>query len=211
VYIPKAFEVTDKNKLFQFISDNSFGILFSQTNNVPFATHLPFLFDEHSGENGVLFSHMAKGNPHWKGIHNQDVLVVFHGPHTFVSSIWYKEERVVPTWNYAAVHVYGTFIRIDDKNELKQVIRDTLDGYEPGSPILSRLDEEFFDGLLNAVVGFKIEIKKIEGKWKLNQNHSIERQQNVIDALKATDDPNSHEIARLMALNVQQLVSNDDL
>lgn len=203
MYIPKAFAVTDKNKLFQFIREYSFGILFSQTNSVPFATHLPFLVDAHAGANGVLLSHMAKGNPHWKDIHNEEVLVVFHGPHAFISSLWYKEEKVVPTWNYAAVHVYGTFIRIDDKDELKQVIRNTLEVYEPGSPLFSRLDEEIFDGLFNAIVGFKITINKIEGKWKLSQNHSIERQKKLIDALNATHDADSHKIARLMEMNVQ--------
>ena len=191
MYIPKTFEVTDNNKLVQFIKDNSFGILFSQTNDVPFATHIPFLINEHTGEHGALISHMAKANPHWKDINNQEVLVVFQGPHAFISSLWYREEKVVPTWNYAAVHVYGKFVRIDEKDELKQIILDTLKIYEPDSPVLSRLDEEFFDGLLNAIVGFKIKIYKIEGKWKLNQNHSVERQQKLIDSLKSIGDHNS--------------------
>ena len=202
MYIPRAFEVNDKNILVQFIRNNSFGILFSQTDNVPFATHLPFLIDDHTGYHGTLMGHMAKANPHWKEINNQQVLAVFHDPHAFISSLWYGEEKVVPTWNYAAVHVYGKFVRIDEKKQVRQIIRDTLTVFEPGSPVLSRLDDEFFDGLLKSIVGFKIEIEKIEGKWKLNQNHSVERQQKLIDALKSSGDHNSLEIARLMEMNV---------
>ena len=202
MYIPRAFEVNDKNILVQFIRNNSFGILFSQTNDVPFATHLPFLLDDHAGYHGTLMGHMAKANPHWKEINNQQVLAVFHGPHAFISSLWYGEEKVVPTWNYAAVHVYGKFVRIDEEKQVRQIIRDTLAVFEPGSPVLSRLDDEFFDGLLKSIVGFKIEIEKIEGKWKLNQSHSVDRQQKLIDALKSSGDHNSLEIAQLMEMNV---------
>ena len=130
------------------------------------------------------------------------MLAVFQGPHSFISSLWYKEEKVVPTWNYAAVHVYGKIVRIDEKDELKQIILNTLKIYEPNTPLLSRLDEEFFEGLLNAIVGFKIKIDKIEGKWKLNQNQSVERQQKLIDSLKSIGDHKSLEIARLMEINI---------
>lgn len=203
MYIPKAFEVTDTDRLFQFMRHHSFGILFSQSHNTPFATHLPFLVNQNRGDNGSLFSHMAKANPHWRTLNQQDVLVVFPGPHAFVSSLWYGEEHVVPTWNYTAVHVVGTFHVLDDRDELKQLMVDSLNVFEPKSTVSSRLDQPFFDGMLNAIVGFRIDIKAIEGKWKLSQNHSVERQQKVIDALYATNDPHAHDIARLMKQNLE--------
>ena len=198
MYIPKAFEVTDTNILVQFIQDHSFGILFSETPQGPCASHLPFVIDQEAGEHGVLIGHMAKSNPQWRAIGHQDVLAVFPGPHALITSRWYGEDQVVPTWNYLAVHVYGTFILIDSHDQLQQIIRDTLAVYEPASPALSRLDEKFFEGLLGAIVGFKIIIKNIEGQWKLSQNHSRQRQRQVIDGLKATNDHHGHEIAQLM-------------
>lgn len=202
MYLPKGSEVTDDKTLWQFIRDNSFGILFSQKNDVPFATHLPFLIDEQAGNHGTLISHMAKANPHWKDINNHNVLIVFQGPHAFISSLWYGEEKVVPTWNYTAVHVYGKFVQIAQRKELKQIILDTLKLHENGSPVLAHRNQAFFDGLLNAVVGFKIEIEKMEGKWKLSQNHSVEQQRKLIAALKSVGDPNSIEIAHLMETNL---------
>ncbi|MFC4767795.1 FMN-binding negative transcriptional regulator [Effusibacillus consociatus] len=203
MYIPKSFEVQDREKLVNFIKENSFGIMFAQLNGQPFATHLPFLLDENSGDNGILSGHMAKANPHWKEIHNQRILVVFQGPHAYISPTWYGEPNTVPTWNYVAVHVYGKMVLIQDKDSLKEIIRDSVQFYEPSSSIVDRLDEEFFDNLLNAVVGFRIEIDQIEGKWKLSQNHSEERQRRVTQALKKQEDPNSKQIANLMERHLE--------
>ncbi|WP_332634787.1 FMN-binding negative transcriptional regulator [Halalkalibacter flavus] len=205
MYIPKAFEVRDNTKLYDFIKSNSFGILFSQVESGPFATHLPFLIDENIGEGGVLISHMAKLNPHWKNLSNQEVLVVFSGPHTYISPTWYNEEDTVPTWNYVAVHVYGTVRIIDEKEEMVELMEKTVDFYEASmpNPWNTQFDNKFIGGLMNGIVGFEISINKIEGKWKLNQNHSIERQQNLVNGLKTSNKYNSIEIASIMEENIK--------
>lgn len=209
MYIPKSFEVTDTLKLIDFINKNSFGILFSETDGLPFATHLPFLVKERD-DHVYLFGHMAKANPHWKQIRDQ-VLVVFPGPHAYISPAWYEEINTVPTWNYLAVHVYGKFIVIDDNDEMMQVMSDTVDFYESSMPnpwTMDKNDGEFNNGLLKAIVAFKIKINKIEGKWKLNQNHSVERQRNLIKHLNLSDDHNSKEIANLMEQNLKNNVTS---
>ncbi|WP_332699282.1 FMN-binding negative transcriptional regulator [Halalkalibacter lacteus] len=204
MYIPKAFEVSNKYKLYDFIQSNSFGILFSQVENGPLATHLPFLVDENVGEGGILVSHMAKLNPHWENLNNKEVLVVFSGPHAYISPTWYNEGNTVPTWNYVAVHVYGTVRIIDKKEEMVELLSKTVDFYEASmpNPWNAQFDSKFMDGLMNGIVGLEISINRIEGKWKLNQNHSIERQQNLVNGLKTSNEYNSAEIARIMQENI---------
>ena len=205
MYIPKAFEVNDKMKLYDFIKSNSFGILFSQEENGPFATHLPFLIDEKNGEADVLIGHMAKPNPQWKNLDNKDVLVVFSGPHAYISPTWYNEDNTVPTWNYVAVHIYGTFRIINKKDELVDLMEKTVHFYEASmpNPWKAQFDTKFIDGLMSGIVGFEISINKIEGKWKLNQNHSNKRQQNLVKGLRTSNQYNSEEIASIMEENIK--------
>jgi transcriptional regulator len=205
VYIPKAFEVSDKIKLYDFIKSNSFGILFSQEEYGPFATHLPFLIDDNKSETDVLLGHIAKPNPHWKNLNNKEVLVVFSGPHAYISPTWYNEDNTVPTWNYVAVHVYGTVRIIDEKEEMIELMEKTVNFYEASmpNPWNAQFDNKFIDGLMNGIVGFEISINKIEGKWKLNQNHSIERQQNLVNGLRTSNKYNSEEIASIMEENIK--------
>ena len=205
MYIPKAFEINDKSKLYDFIKRNSFGILFSQEEDGPFATHLPFLLDEKKGETDVLIGHMAKPNPHWKNLNKKEVLVVFSGPHAYISPTWYNENNTVPTWNYVAVHIYGTVKIIDEQEKMVDLIEKTVNFYEATMPTPwnAQFDDKFIGGLMNGIVGFEISINKIEGKWKLNQNHSIERQQNLVKGLRTSNQYNSEEVAVMMEENIK--------
>lgn len=205
MYIPKAFENNDKIKLYDFIKRNSFGILFSQEENGPFATHLPFIIEEKKGEVDVLIGHMAKLNPHWKYLNNKEVLVIFSGPHAYISPTWYNEDNTVPTWNYIAVHVYGTVRIINEKEEMVELMEKTVNIYESTmpNPWKAQFDNKFIDGLMNGIVGFEISVNKIEGKFKLNQNHSIKRQQNLVTGLRTSNQYNSEEIARIMEENIK--------
>ena len=204
MYIPRAFEVTDKERLFTFIRANSFGILFSQSNGQPCATHLPFLLETDNGPNGTLWGHFAKANRHWQEI-GGEVLVVFSGPHAYISPTWYEAENSVPTWNYTAVHVYGHITLVQEKDELLQIVQDTVNIYEASQPTPWHFDStnEFYQKLVGGVVGFKIEISRLEGKWKLNQNHPLERQQKVVKALQYSKDQNEQAIAALMMENLE--------
>ncbi|WKB35742.1 FMN-binding negative transcriptional regulator [Terrilactibacillus sp. S3-3] len=124
MYIPKAFQETDQQKIKDFIRHNSFGILFSQNWVHPQATHLPLVFDRDD-----LVGHFAKANPHWRSLDGREALIVFSGPHSYISSSWYGEEGV-PTWNYMTVHVCGTCRIITDQTELLNILKRSVDFYE---------------------------------------------------------------------------------
>jgi transcriptional regulator len=197
MYVPAHFAVTDRDTLHEFIETHNFGSLISQLDGEPFATHVPFLL---RAEQGILVGHMAKANPQWWSAEGQSVLALFSGPHAYISPSWYRAPNVVPTWNYVAVHVYGTFHAIHDTQGLTEIVRDSVAQFE-GPDSAWKLDPagDFIQKLLPQIVGFRIEIARMEGKWKLNQNHSREHRENVIRALRAKTNDDSQAIADLMA------------
>jgi transcriptional regulator len=200
MYIPSAFAETDLTKLHNFIEQNSFGLLVSQVDGMPFATHLPFLLERTAGPKGTLVGHMARANPHWREANGATALAIFSGPHTYITPTWYEAEQVVPTWNYTAVHAYGQMQIIEDADVLLPLVRATVQFYEQSMPRPWSLGETgtFVARMLTQIVGFRIEIEKIEGKWKLNQNHSVERRRKVVAALRERDDENAQAVADLM-------------
>ncbi|MBS0210205.1 MAG: FMN-binding negative transcriptional regulator [Planctomycetes bacterium] len=200
MYIPDHFAETDQAKLFAFIEQHSFGLLTSQLDGGLMASHLPLLLDRAAGPHGTLIGHMARANPHWRA-DGAEMLAVFSGPHAYISPAWYQAERVVPTWNYAAVHAYGRFERIDDPAQTVQIVRDYVAFYERSYERpwqVPASETEFIEQMARGVVAFRIPITRLEGKWKLNQNHSRERRERVIVALQAQGDENSIAVARLM-------------
>ncbi|WP_025028536.1 FMN-binding negative transcriptional regulator [Caldalkalibacillus mannanilyticus] len=201
MYIPTPFVVEDKDTLFDFIEEHSFGILISNSDQVPVATHLPLTLDR---ENGYLIGHFAKPNPQWTDILNQEVLIIFHGPHSYISSSWYESNQSVPTWNYTAVHAYGEIEYMEDKQELLRTLNDLVTKYE-SSESSYKIDPSniaVVEGLMKGIVGFKMKINRLEGKWKLSQNHSKERQERVIHALEQVGTEDAVDIARLMRKNI---------
>jgi transcriptional regulator len=200
MYVPTAFAETDQGKLHEFIAANSFGLLVSAQGGEPFATHLPFLLDRDAGPHGTLTGHMARANPHWHGLDGRQVLAVFSGPHAYVSPTWYESEDVVPTWNYVAVHAYGICRVVDDFEALAGILAATVATYERPMPSPWSTDQgsEFFRKKARAVVGFRVEIGRLEGKWKLNQNHPREWRERVIRVLERSEDRDAREVARLM-------------
>ncbi|MFD0675221.1 FMN-binding negative transcriptional regulator [Cohnella sp. GCM10027633] len=200
MYIPKHFLVEDHEQIFDFINNNAFGILFSNHNNSPYASHLPFYLDT---EEGYLYSHFARPNEQWKDIEGQEVMVVFSGPHTYISSSWYETNQSVPTWNYVAVHIYGQIEIINDQDEIISSLEKLVQKYEePNSTYkLNDSNRLFVEGLSKGIVTFKMKIEKLEGKWKLSQNHSEDRQQRVIEKLEQSKSENAREISKLMRSN----------
>lgn len=207
MYIPKAFEVKDQERLVQFIRKNSFGILFSHKDNDMQCTHLPFLIENTEGKYRLI-GHFAKANPQWKHANNK-VLVVFQGPHTYISPSWYKEQNAVPTWNYVAVHFYGELRLIDDQQRIIDIMKQSVDFYESAMehPWEADFNDSYVEGMMKGIVCFEIVVDRLEGKWKLNQNHSIERQTKVISALKNKGDKSALEVAQLMEENVQAVLN----
>ena len=134
MYIPAAFAELDLTKLHDFIEQNSFGLLVSQVDGLPFATHLPFLLERTAGPHGTLVGHMARANPQWQEAGGQTALAIFSGPHAYISPTWYEAEQVVPTWNYTAVHAYGRVQIIEDEDALLEIVQRSVRVYEQAMP-----------------------------------------------------------------------------
>ena len=205
MYVPVSFAPPDDASLFEAIERYSFAVLVSETGGELVASHLPLLLDRTRGERGTLLGHMARANDQWKSAAGQPVLAIFSGPHVYISPAWYEAQQVVPTWNYVAVHAYGTLELIEDPAEAEQLLHKTIETYERGMPRPWQLDEspEWTQKLVAQIVAFRIPIERLEGKWKLNQNHSAERREKVIGALERQGDENAREVAGLMRINDQ--------
>lgn len=202
MYTPASFAETDIKTLHRFIASHPFATLVSHGDAEPGASHLPLMLDASRGEHGVIQGHMAKANSQWKDLVSNPVLAIFHGPHAYISATWYQANNTVPTWNYVAVHVYGTVTLITEKAALAKLMQATLDRFEE-NPNQADVKPELMDQLLDSIVGFEVKIERIEGKWKLSQNHSKDRQQKVIDRLNTQDASQSKKIAELMAQNLK--------
>lgn len=206
MYIPPSFNVTDLDRLHDFIEQNSFGILITHENRASFASHLPFLLDRQTAPHGTLIGHIARANPQWKQGNRAEVLVVFSGPHAYISPTWYEADLVVPTWNYIAVHAYGRLTWIEEPAALRTIVESSVTTYERSQPQPWKLTapDDFVDKLLLQIVGFHIEITRLEGKWKLNQNHPLERREKVLRVLRERSDENSQGIAAAMESTIQE-------
>jgi transcriptional regulator len=201
VYVPAAFAQPDVGKLHDFIDRHSFALLCSAgADGTPFASHLPLLLDRGAGPRGTLKGHMARANPQWRYADGQSVLAVFSGPHAYVSPAWYEAEDVVPTWNYLAVHVTGTLRAVHEPAEILGLVREAVAYFEGPRPAPWMLGGSpgYLERMARGVVGFRIEIGEIEGKWKLGQNHPPERRAKVARALLAEGGPDAEAIARLV-------------
>ncbi|QDU79677.1 Protease synthase and sporulation protein PAI 2 [Polystyrenella longa] len=201
MYIPQSFRETDVDILHDFIEEHSFATLITQQNDEPFSTHVPLLLDRTQGQFGRLIGHFATANPHSETKPGQSVLSIFHGPHAYISPTWYQESNTVPTWNYLAVHTYGRYQPVHESAQLLKILTQYVERYESdqSSPwTMQNNSSDFIEKLLPMIVGFTIDIERIEGKFKLSQNHSIQRRKNVVQFLKQQNDPDSQNIASLM-------------
>ncbi|WP_411824570.1 FMN-binding negative transcriptional regulator [Leptospira sp. 'Mane'] len=197
MYTPKPFTITDSQIINQIIYDNSFATLISGKESSLTATHIPLLLNP---SEQALFGHMARQNPQGEALDDQDVLAIFHGPHTYISPSWYETNKSVPTWNYISIHVYGKASLVKDENELRNSLDDLILKYEgKDSPFfLKNMDVKYIDALIKGIIGIKIKITKLEATAKLSQNHSLERKNLVIQALEKQKDQSANEIAKWM-------------
>ncbi|MCP3738487.1 FMN-binding negative transcriptional regulator [Rossellomorea sp. BNER] len=203
MYIPKHFKNEEEESIFMFMEEHSFATLFSHHDGSPYATHLPLILNR---EKRVLTGHFARPNQQWKDIEGQEVLAVFHGPHSYISPSWYETNKAVPTWNYEVVHVYGLIeLMENDDEELLLSMLEMVQKYEDqnSSYKVDEIENGFLEGMKKGVVGFKFNINKIEGKRKLSQNHSEHRQRLVIEQLEQLSSDNAGQIASLMRRNLE--------
>jgi transcriptional regulator len=181
MYIPNNLKLESSEDIQALVQENSFATLFSSSLE---ATHLPFGLQREEGALGTLYAHMAKANPHWKAIQGQRVLVVFQGPHAYISPTSYAKLPAVPTWNYVAVHCYG-YVELINDNENQAAMDRLVKAYDPKLINNSNImPKEYTQKLRQAVVGFKIPIDEIQAKEKLGQQRSKDDQAGVFKSLK---------------------------
>ena len=190
MYLPGHFKETDQARQHALIRQYPFALLVSTIDGSPYATHLPLVLDAQRGAHGHLRCHLARANPHWRGLEKDGAcLVVFQGPNAYVSPNWYDVHPAVPTWNYIAVHAYGRASLMDDA-ELRRLVDDLSAIHEAGQPTpwtTAKLTEEWFANQRKAIVGLDIAVERLEGKFKLSQNRPAGDRVNVIAALSQGD------------------------
>jgi len=198
MYTPAHYKNTERAELKNFIRENGFGILINQVDDKPWATHIPMELDTDAHGNDILVGHIAKANPQWRYFEaNKQLLCIFNGPHSYVSSSWYKEEEV-PTWNYIAVHVYGS-LTILNEEELLASLYKLVDKYEKDSknPISIHQLSDKTMRQIKGIVGFQIKIEDIQATYKLSQGREHDHPK-IIDALEARNESGSTAIAKCM-------------
>ncbi|HEY3703761.1 MAG TPA: FMN-binding negative transcriptional regulator [Terracidiphilus sp.] len=198
MYTPKFNQITDRTTLLEAMRAYSFAILFnSSADGAPTATHLPLLVHD-EGEHGLLEGHFAKANPHWHALAGRETLVVFPGPHSYVSPSRYVESLSVPTWNYIAIHACGTLELIEDETGKQRLVEELIATHEPAHLARWRSQPDAYRRtMLAGIMGFRIPITRIEGKFKLSQNRAEPERHNVRNAQAAGSD-DERELARWM-------------
>jgi transcriptional regulator len=202
MYNPPSFREDSREVLHAFIHTHSFATLVTHAGGAPTATHLPLFFEPDAGEQGTLVGHMARANLQWRDLAGgQEALAMFQGPHAYVSPSWYITHPSVPTWNYTAVHAYGRAELVEEPQELRAILAATVTTYEGGraEPWRFELPDDYVNALVRQIVGFRIAVTRLEGKFKLSQNRPLADRQGVVEALRAQGDGESRAVADLMA------------
>jgi len=199
MYTPAHFQIEDRDTLNAFMRQHSFATIVSSDSNVPQATHMPVLLNPTQGPHGTVLSHMARANPQWRHFSNTEVLVIFTGPHAYISPAWYVTEPAVPTWNYTAVHAYGIPRLVTQHDRFALMLQDLVEFYEAERPNRwhGTLPAEFRDGLMKGIVGIEIEITRLEGKFKLSQNRPQDAP-SVIAMLQNSTNQTDRDTAKMM-------------
>jgi transcriptional regulator len=201
MYLPKSFQIEDLAELHAFMRTYSFATLVTQHEGAPFASHLPFLLDAERGPHGTLLAHMARANQQWRDFAaGGEALVIFQGPHAYISPSWYETHPSVPTWNYAVVHIYGVPRIVEDHATLHHMLETLVDTHEAAfaQPWRMDLPHDYLDKMMRAVVGFELEITRLEGKFKLSQNRSEHDQNRVVEALEQSENQLDLGVAEMM-------------
>jgi len=190
MYIPRRYEEKDIDKIHSFIRENSFGLLVSVKDGIPAGTHIPLLLEKDVDGRDILMGHISRGNEQKYALEDgAKVMVVFAGVHAYISPRWYTQMNV-PTWNYIAVHVYGT-VKIVEGDDLHAALRRLVDHYEHPMPrpvSVEEIPEKTYHENFRGIVGFKIVIDEIQAAYKLSQNRDEQSYRQVVDELEKGDD-----------------------
>ncbi len=201
MYRPRLFDIDDRETLFRFMRAQSFALLVTATDGAPVASHIPLYLDT-DGTGDRLLGHLAKANNQWQGFDGEtEALVIFWGPHAYISPSWYETEIMVPTWNYVTVHAYGKPTVIDDPEPVREGLKHLVDAYESdatGPWSMDALPDDYVGKMLKGIVAFEMPIERLEGKFKLSQNRQPKDRRGAIQGLLDSGDTEAAEVARLM-------------
>lgn len=208
MYIPQSNLLSDQKEAIDFMKQFSFGTIVTSKNNLPIATHLPFLVEEVE-DKIILKSHFAKANDQWKAIEAGSILVIFSEPHAYISPGNYEKEQNVPTWNYISVHAYGSGKLITDSRMVIELLESTIHNYEASyKQQWDRLSDSYKTNMSQGIVAFTIEVTDLQAKKKLSQNKTATERRNVINTLSNSHNSNERLIAEYM---LREESKNSDL
>jgi transcriptional regulator len=197
MYSPPYNQIENRGEVLGFMRANNFVLLVTGTGGTLHGSHLPVMV--HEKDSGIVLDmHMARNNPQWREFFDDEVLVVFAGPHAYVSPRWYEEEERVPTWNYASVHVYGVPKVLSDPEQKYESQRRLVAALDPQwLPKFDALSPKYVAGMLEGIVNFEIAVTRLEVRWKLSQNRSRREQELIATQLDKSDDSAERALAAL--------------
>jgi len=188
MYSPPYNQLENRAELLAFMRANSFAVVVTGTGGALHASHLPVMVHDH-GKDIVIDSHMAKNNAQWKEFFDDEVMVIFSGPHAYVSPRWYEDKERVPTWNYAAVHAYGAPKVVADPKLKYESQRRLIEAMDPKwLPQFDGLRPQYVEQMLAGIVNFQIAVTRLETRWKLSQNRSRREQELIAAELDKSND-----------------------
>lgn len=197
MYIPKYYREEDRDNILAFLRQNNFPALVSFDGEKPVATHTPTEVVEDERGGLTIYGHLSRANPQWKTFGQHEVLLIFQGAHTYISPRWYNHINV-PTWNYMMIHVYGN-VRLVQEGELSAFLSRLVHAHEANTSYsLEGLPQEFVDKEMKGVVGFAVEVTRIDAGYKLSQNRNDEDHENIVRELEKRGDADSGKIAKAM-------------
>jgi transcriptional regulator len=192
MYIPKANQEHDTARIVHTMRAYNFAIFTSLVEGELMATHLPIITVQ-EGERIICRGHFARANPQWRSIQEQRNLLIFSGPHAYISPTHYEKEENVPTWNYIAIHAYGRARLVEEPAALEALLAELIMTHEaPYQAQWTGLSERYRQGMMQGIVGFELVVEQLEGKAKLSQNRSVTEQVRVAEALLGSP----HEVER---------------
>jgi transcriptional regulator len=200
VYLPSWFAAHDNDAIARLVRDYPFATLVTATAESQIS-HVPLLHHVDPAPHGALIGHVARANPHWRLLADHPSVAVFQGPHAYVSPSWYTEPAaMVPTWNYAVVHVHGPVEIVDDRAATLATVQELTERFESGRPAPWRLQLEGarLDAMLGAIVAFRMTITRVDAKFKLSQNRGAADRDRVIAGLLEDDHPEAVSTAKWM-------------
>lgn len=198
MFIPKQFLATDSGEIIAFMQQFSFATIITAKDQLPVATHLPFVVSERA-DKVILTSHFAKANEQWEQLTDHPILVIFTEPHAYISPTHYDSPQSVPTWNYVSVHAYGQGRLLTDTAQTMKVLEATIHTYEASyRQQWDNISEDYKLKMIKGIIAFEIEVTDLQAKKKLSQNKTATEQQRIINTLSDSDKDHERQIAVYM-------------